>query len=233
MRSQFFKFLYLLPVLLFQISFTWAQENYTIGTVDDAASNLGGRIRSNPFNYLYDGSPYRNEEFLYGEIWYNHEWKFINIPLRYNIMYDEMEYKKPDKETVYSLVADTLFDMIYIPEDTFVVALYEKDTKIVPGYFKLITDGNTTLLGKMEVEFMEATSETTHKMAMDARFVNKPNQYYVKNDGQPAEYVKNAKKLINFLGKHTEDLSLYVKEHKLSHKREKDLKQLIDYYNSL
>lgn len=233
MGIKFFMLLVLLPVLSFQIPVANGQGNYITGTVDDALSNLGGRIRSNPFNYIYDGSPYRNEEFLYGEIWYNHEWKFINIPLRYNIMYDEVEYKKPDKETVYSLVADTLFDMIYIPEDTFVVALYEKDAKIVPGYFKLITDGNTILLGKMEVEFMEATSETTHKMAMDARFVNKPNQYYVKKEGQPAEYVKNAKKLINFLGDHGEELSIYVKDQKLSHKRENDLKQLIDYYNSL
>lgn len=225
--------MFLLPALLYQISIAFGQESYTTGTVDDAISNLGGRIRSNPFNYLYDGSPYRYDEFLYGEIWYNHEWKFINIPLRYNIMFDEVEYKRPDKETVFSLNADTLFDMIYIPEDTFVVALYEKEDKIVPGYFKTIIDGNLTLLGKLEVEFMEATAETTHKMAMDARFVNKPNQYYVKKEGQPAEYVKNVKKLINYLEEHAEELSVYVKEHKLSHKRENDLKQLVDYYNSL
>jgi hypothetical protein len=210
---------FLLPLLLFQILVAFGQENYVTGNVDDVVANLGGRIRTNPFNYVYDGSPYLNDEFLYGEILYNHEWRFVNIPM-------------PDKETIYSLGADTLFDMIYIPEDTFIASIYEKEMKIIPGFFKLITTGNATLLIKMEVEFREATSETTHQMAMDARFINQPDQYFVKKAGQPAEYVKNIKKLINHLGNHEEELTTFSKEHKLSSKKEKDLKQIIDYYNS-
>ena len=223
---------FLLPLLFFQIQIAFGQENYVTGNVDDAIANLGGRIRTNPFNYVYDGSPYLKDEFLYGEILFNHEWRFTNIPVRYNILFDEMEYKRPDKETIYSLGADTLFDMIYIPEDTFVVSLYEKEMKIIPGFFKLITPGSAALLIKMEVEFREATSETTHEMAMDARFVNNPDQYFVKKAGQPAEYVKNIKKLISHLGNHEEELTTFYKEHKLSSKKEKDLKQIIDYYNS-
>jgi hypothetical protein len=224
--------LFLLPVIFFQLQLVYAQENYVPKNLEDAISLLGGRIRTNSFNFVYDGSPYLNEEFLYGELFYNHELKFINIPIRYNILYDEIEYKRPDKETTYSLGADTLFDMIYIPEDTFIVALYEKDMKMVPGFFKLVTSGNATLLIKMEVEFREATSETTHEMAMDARFINKPDQYFIKKTGQPAEYVKNVKKLISQLGNHEEELANYSKKNKLSSKKEKDLQQLIDYYNS-
>lgn len=224
---------FLLPVFFFPLQQTYAQGNLTSKNIEDAVVTLGGRIRTNSYNFIYVGSPYQNEEFLYGEIFYDNQWRFRDIPMRYNIMFDEIEYKRPDKETIYALEADTLFDMIVISEDTFVVALYEKDMKIKPGFFKPVANGNAALLIKMEVEFKEATSETTHEMAMSARFIIKPDQYYIKKQGHPAEYVKNIKKLIEHLGNHEEEMTAYAKEKKLSSKKENDLKQLIEYYNSL
>ena len=228
-RIKFF----IVSFVFFQLQQVHAQGNLVPKNVEDAIITLGGRIRTNSFNFVYDGSPFLNEVFEYGEIFYNNEWRFMDIPIRYNILNDEIEYKRPDKETIYALEADTLFNMIIIPEDTFIVSLYEKDMKIKPGFFKLIASGKATLMIKMELEFKEATSETTHEMAMAARFIKKPDQYYIKKQGHLPEIVKNVKKLIEHLGNHQDKLTTYAKEEKLSGKKEKNLKQIVDYYNSL
>jgi hypothetical protein len=210
-----------------------AQEFISTKNIEEAINMLGGRICTNNFNFIYDGSPNLNDEFVNGEIFHNNQWRYMDIPIRYNIFNDEIEYKPKDKERIYALKPDTLFNMIIIPEDTFIVSLHEKDKGIKPGFFKLLANGKAALLVKMEVEFKEAQSATTHKMAMPAKFLKKPDKYYVKKQGELPINVKNVKKLIEQLGNHQDELTTYAKKEKLSGKKEKELKQLIYYYNSL
>jgi len=210
-----------------------SQVLFSPKNAEEAVGILGGRIRTNNFNFDFSGSPYMNDEFSSGEIYYNNQWHFTDIPVRYNIFNDEIEYKKEDKNTIYALKPDTLFNMIIISADTLIVDFYEKNKEIKSGFFKLLNDGEVSLLVKMEVEFIEAQAETTHEMAMPAKFHKKMDQYYVRKQGQVPQMVKNLKKLIESLENHHEELNAYIKQEKLSGRKEKDLKQLIHYYNTL
>lgn len=217
------------------ISFCYSgfvRGQYTARNAEDAVSILGGRICNRNFNFEFDGSPYMHDEFIPGAIYYNGEDGFLDVPIRYNIFFDEMEYKQPEKERIYALKPDTLFNMIIILEDTFVVSKYKRENEIARGYFKSHAQGEIALLVKLEIEFREAQKETTHEMAMAARFMKKPDQYYIKLPGGPAHRIKNTKTLIADLGSHDSELTNYAKEHKLSGKKEEDLLELITYFNA-
>jgi len=45
-----------------------------------------------------EGSPYLNKEFVEGTIYTNQKNQYNNIPIRYNIYTDELEYRTPDNQ---------------------------------------------------------------------------------------------------------------------------------------
>lgn len=210
-----------------------AQSQYKSHDIVEAVATLGGRICNGNFNFSFDGSPYLADQFALGEIYYNGQDKFTAVPIRYNIFYDEMEYRELDKERIYALKPGEAFDKIIIPEDTFIVAQYKKLNEEKFGFFKIHECGKVSLLVKMDMEFKEAQGETTHEMAQPARFVRKSDEYYLKMPDQPAILIKNAKKMISSLNDHEEELETYQKTHKISGKKEEDLIRLVTYYNSL
>jgi hypothetical protein len=224
---------FLVTALLFLCNSGFVQGQYTARNAEDAVAILGGRICNSNFNFEFDGSPYLQDEFIPGAIYYKGQDGFLDVPIRYNIFFDEIEYKEPEKERIYALKPDTLLNRIIILEDTFVVASYQKVDKLIRGFFRSHVIGEISLLVKMEIEFREAQSETTHKMGVPARFMKKPDHYYLKLPAQPARPIKNTRNLISELGSHQEELSGYIKEHKISVKKDKDLAELITYFNSL
>jgi hypothetical protein len=178
----------------------------------------------------YEGTPYLNDEFISGTVYIN-EGKFDDVPLRYNIFRDLVEFKKNNQ--IYFLDADGKIDMVTIGNDTLVVEdlLIGKSEK--PVYFKMIAKGKASLLSRLNVKYRAAQppkppAEPEGKLAKYTRF---SDDFYLKAEGELIK-IDNVKKVIQQLPSAAADLESFAKKNKIS-RNEEDLKKLINHYNNM
>jgi hypothetical protein len=90
--------------------------------VDVPVSDFMNRVNKNnqlEFNQPdIEGTPYLNEEFIDGAIYYDGKYRIPSIPLRVNLYNDAMEYK--DKNTILAVAKPERIDKIIIDDQTFI-----------------------------------------------------------------------------------------------------------------
>ena len=80
--------------LLFVAITSYGQATYTTATLNDLVQQLNWNktVASNSPNI--QGSPYLNDEFTEGEIYFDGKFKIEQVPLRLNLNNGEMEFKQ-------------------------------------------------------------------------------------------------------------------------------------------
>jgi len=177
-----------------------------------------------------DGTPYLDEKFVEGKITLADKiWK---VPVRYNIFQDLMEYKQNGQSLV--LDPSPVIHKIHFGDNTFVVQKFEFKGKTKNGFLALLDSGKVMLFSKKGVIFLDARKGG----ALDgtdtpARYTRTPDVFYYKiGDGELHE-IESIKSMIASFPERQEELTLYAKKEKVSHKKEKALVQFVQYYNSL
>lgn len=177
-----------------------------------------------------EGSPYLNETFVPGEV-VSSKGKFTGIDLRYNLYSENMEFRQRD--VVYALTPRPEIKRINFGNYSFVISDYELKGQKKTGYFVLLDSGKVTLLAKKRVSFREAQPpKAIETMGKPAKYINEQDDYYYRiGDGRALE-VNNVSKLIESLPDKQEEMKAFAKKEKIS-KNERELIELIKYYNSL
>jgi len=227
--------LYIIFLILTQYHLLQAQNIYYINKkIIESLDNLATlKMLDAPPPVNYNGSPYANEGFIRGDIFYDINWKYPDIPLRYNIFNDEMEFKIEGRETVYALGPDKRIQQVIIQKDTFVVAGYSEKGKRTIGFFRELVKGKIELLARHQVEFLKERPSNGIQDAEPAKFIRSDDQYYIRRKSETAEKLTSIKKLIESIGDHQKELKEYSNKHKISKGNESELIQFISYYNSL
>jgi hypothetical protein len=176
------------------------------------------------------GTPYMDDAFVQGEIYYGNT--IHKVPVRYNIFQDLMEYKENGQTLL--LDANTSIKKVHFGTNMFVVEKFEFKRKTKYGFLALLDSGKVMLFSKKVVNYLGAQKGR----ALDggdepARYTRSADVFYYKvGDGDVLE-VGNVKSMIaSFPGKQ-EELTLFAKKEKISARREEELIQLVQYYNSL
>ncbi len=191
------------------------------------------RNRTDPYPFKYEGTPYLNEAFVDGDIFYNNKWHIEDVPLRYNIYDDKVEYKLPEKDLVYAIDPQYKINQVVIDEDTFVVNQYKEKGWFVLGFFKQLATGKADLFAKMNIQYKQPQPAKPFFDPEPARFIRRDNDYYVKAEGKDLYEIKRTKKLIQYLGDYKKELSDFVRKENISVRKEDELIRLFEYYNSL
>ncbi len=225
-------FLYIL--LQFSATGLFAQSQTMILSYEDFVQLRQKEAPSKGYLNISDisGSPYLNRAFRKGSVLTNQKIKYVNIPLRYNIFSDAMEFKDAKGEPMEIKFPEDIRE-ISIGDTVFVYHSYFADHKIRKGYFQLLNRGKAQGLLRYRVEFQKAQPAGAYKEPMPPRFVPAPLLLYVSIDGQPAVEIHKTKVLMALLGDHPKELQAYIKKHKIKLHRAKDLKKLLEYYNTL
>ncbi len=178
-----------------------------------------------------DGSPYMNDEFIEGNIYYNNEFRYADIPLRYNIFNDDMEFKF--KGSVLAMEPYQPINKIVIAEDTFIISDYMEGKQLVKGYFELLEEGKADLIKQLNVKFEEAEPAKPFFAPKPARFVREKPTYYIRVKNAIPQKVRGIKRLIRTIGDKEEKLLEYARENRISRGNIKEIEKLVAYYNSL
>ncbi|NJN25377.1 MAG: hypothetical protein HC819_05090 [Cyclobacteriaceae bacterium] len=177
-----------------------------------------------------DGSPYLADDFANGNIYYEGKYEVSDVPLRYNIFNDEMEFKI--KEIIMAIANPKKLDKVLIGEEVFVF-LNMQNGSDPSGYAKKWNSGYPALLTKMKVIFQDQEAPKAYVDAKPARFVRSNDEHFVMVAPEKIEDVKSVKKLIEALGGNQQELTAFAKKEKISANKPEELSRLLDFYQKL
>ncbi len=204
-----------------------------LGTIKDSEAKRQKKEITNA-----QGSPYTYNTFKPATLHYDGE-KIGTIFYRYNALNEEIEIKKTPllEEEHQALMNDK---NIHITVDgkkmsfkTFITA----KKRTTNGYLTQLIDGTTyDLYKRITVKFTEGSpAQNSFVSAVPARF-SKFTEYYFQKKGvnRIDEIIAKNSKFLKLLDTGAkEKMKIYLKEHKLNVKNERDLIKAIKYLNTL
>jgi hypothetical protein len=178
------------------------------------------------------GSPYLNDEFITGSLYTTSKVQYVDIPFRYNIYSDEMEFKSPDNKAMV-MTTPEIIDKIIFGKFTMEYVPYESASKLRHGYFEVLVKGKASVYVKPDVIFQEAVPPGAYKEAEPARFIRRADAYFIRIGQEAAVKVDNKKELIAAFPDKQEKIESFIKKNKIGTKDPEDLIKVAEYYNSL
>ena len=219
-----------IALLSLSSKYLYAQDNYTTGKINDLIVHLDWNKTIHSMSAEIQGSPYLDEEFKVGEVYYKGKYKVTDLPLRYNLYNDEIEYK--DNNAPMAIAQPDKIDKVIIGKDIFI---YIKKNSLhkVSGFVRIWNDEYPSILTKMKVAFFEKEPPKAIVESKPARFERKHDIHYLMKSPDEIEKIKSVKKLIQSLGNHEKELTDFAKKEKISVRKPEELAKLLNYYQGL
>lgn len=178
------------------------------------------------------GSPYLHDDFFYGSIYTVQKQHFADIPLRYNIYNDDLEFKTPEGN-IQALATPEIVEKAIFGSTQLVYCPYVLNKKDKKGFFIVLEEGKVSLYAKPAVAFKEATTPGAYKEPEPPKFVKKSDEYYLRVGTNPAEIIGNKKELMAAFPDNQDQVKSYISKNKIKTNKPESLKELVKYYNSL
>lgn len=176
------------------------------------------------------GSMYVDEKYVDGVIYYGD--KSLATSIRYNAYEDLIEYKQGGKAVV--LDPSLTLKRVKFGTSTYIAQEYKAGGKTKVGYFQVLDSGKLTLLAKQKITYLPAKKggnlDGTDQVA---QFKRSPDVYFYKIESGALQEVDNIKSMIETIPDKQEELTQFAKKEKISPRKEKELIQFAQYYNSL
>ena len=177
-----------------------------------------------------DGTPYLNEEFQTGEIYFKEKYMIPNVPLRFNLYLDEFEYK--NKDVILALDKPESIEKIVVGEEVFTYIKEEKQNDI-SGFVRIWNSTYPAAVSKYKVEFLRATKPKPYEEPKPDRFQRSNDKHFLMVKEHMVFKITSVKKVIKSLGNHEEELTAFAKKEKISSGDPEELSKLLEYYHSL
>ena len=227
MKNQFVLFTFILIAFALNVQ---AQDGYTTKQLTDLVGQLNWDRRIQEGNDNIAGTPYLEEEFKNGDVYYDKEFKVEQVPLRLNLYNDEFEYKV--KNTVMAFADPGHIDKIVIDTDVYIYL--DQDTgPELHGFVKKWNEQLPSIVTKMKTEFLNKEEPKPFEDTKPDRFDRKLDKNYVMVGNSEFEKISSVKKLIKYLGDHNSELTSFAKKEKISSGDPEELAKLLEYFHSL
>ncbi len=178
----------------------------------------------------YEGSPFFNDNFFSGEVVINDSSNYRQVPLRYNIYTDKIQFSNNQGRILEFNLANQKY-VFTIEGHQFVYKDYFSGKENEKGVLELLFEGQISLYKRYSVVFKSATKEAGFKPAEPNRFERLDDKYLIAIENNLPESINLSKKLLESLKVFKPDIEEYVKTHKIKLRSEQDLIQLIQYCN--
>ena len=226
---------YFLTILVvFTFSSSFSQTIYEVRRAMDLfeSNKLQTGDWQNPLTESdIEGSPYLNDEFIAGTVFTVMKQQYVDIPLRYNIFNDQIEFKSGDK--VQALAAPEIVELVEFGKYQMVYIPFSNLKKIKKGFFIVLEEGKASLYIRSEIEFKKPTEPGAYKEAEPAKFIKKNDQYYIKIGVEQAKKVGNKKELVDSFPDNKDKIESFIKKNKIKTNKPESLKELVQFYNSI
>lgn len=225
-------------LLVFIGCFCYGQPDLKVQTDEIAQINdLENILRS--LNYSKDiewnaedieGSAYLTEEFVNGVVVLDNGVKYVNIPLRYNIYNEEIEFKNR-KGQVFNINNPEYIQELTIGESKFIYCAYKSKKESKKLFAEIMAEGQVSLLKHHQLKLLPPQQAQIHKEAQLPKLVKIPSQYLLRTPDGTIHFFKNEKELLKILKDKSEKIISLIDQEKLSVNKEKDLITIVEFYN--
>jgi hypothetical protein len=177
-----------------------------------------------------NGTPYLDDVYANGVICLTRQ--NFSVPIRYNVFRDVIEYQQNGSPLVLS--PGTTIKRVTVGNFTFVPLPYESNGKSKYGFFVLLDSGKVTLLAKKKIIFLEAKKGgALDGTDQPAEYRKTFDTFYFKTGNGQLQEIRSIKSMIASLPDKQEELTQFAKKEKISPRKENELIQFVQYYNSL
>jgi len=227
---------YILLITAFLMSLSgFAQNQYELSQAMDffrTNKMINGEIKNVLTEADIEGSPYMTDEFINGSVFTTSKIQYNDIPLRYNVYNDEMQFQSPDGN-ISAIAAPEVIEKVTFGEYTMEYIPFTNAKRIRRGFFVLLVDGNVKLYARPNVEYRPPVPPAPYKEPEPAKFLEKSDTYYIRIGLEAAQLIENKKDLEEIFPDHKKEVAAFIKMNKVNHRKEDRLKELVKYYNSL
>ncbi len=178
------------------------------------------------------GSPYLNDEFVSGSIFTIQMQRYVDIPLRYNIYNDDLEFKTA-AGALQALATPEIVEKAVFGNFKLVYSPYSQANKIKKGYFLVLEEGKASLFAKPVVLLRGPVEAGAYKEPEPAKFIKKADEYYIRIGIEQAILINNKKDLIAAFPDNREKIESFIEKNKIKTNKPESLKEVVRYYNSL
>lgn len=226
----------LLLILILFISHTaHTQTNYELSKAMDFFQTqkiFSGENKNILTESDIEGSPYLTQEFITGSVFTSSKVQYQDVPLRYNVYNDEMQFKSPDG-VISAIAAPEIIEKITFGDYTMEYIPFINSKKIRRGFFILIEDGDSKLYARPNVDYNAPEPAAPFKDPEPAKFIEKPHTYYIRVGMEAAQMLESKKDVEAIFPDHKKEIADFIKKNKVKHRNEDKLKELVKFYNSL
>ncbi len=208
----------------------WKTNNY-INTYTADELKFNASIKNVSFKEI-QGSPYLIDSLVVGTVYTSKNGHFQNIPMRYNIFTDNIEYIM-GASSVLTLKNPETVEKVEFGRYKLIYLSQSDKKKSGNGFFVVLTDGNAILLSKPAVTLHKPSQPGGYIDAQPPRFSRNPDIYYIKVGKNQPKFIKTKKHLITSFPDFRAELSNYIKTNNIKISDQKSLTDLVQYYNSL
>jgi hypothetical protein len=115
-------------ILLMATSSAFSQDEYITTGMRDLIGQVDWIKRTQPGTSTIEGSPYLNDDFIDGTIYYDKKYKIDKVPLRLNLYNGDMEFK--EKNTTMAIADPSRINKIVMGAYTFIYLPENKKGKV-------------------------------------------------------------------------------------------------------
>jgi len=178
------------------------------------------------------GSPYLNDEFINGTIYTTEKTQYNDVPLRYNLYNDDLEFKNPSGE-ILALAKPEIVDYAVFGNYRLVYSSYMAGAKIKAGFLVLSEEGKASLLSKLSVIYQPPTEPAAYKEAEPAKFVRRAEELFIRVGTAAAKPTGSKKEVVQIFPDHQPEIEAFISKNKIKTNKSEGLAELVKYYNSL
>lgn len=228
------KAIFPIVILLLIASNSFAQVDYQISSALDlyrANKMTTGDFSQTIAQENIDGSPYLNDDFINGTVFTTSKLQYVDIPLRYNIFNDDLEFRTNNNQ-VMAMATPEIIERVSFGEYEMAYVPFASQKKIKRGFFKVVISGNISFYARPQILYQQPVEPGAYKEAKPAKFASKPDTYYLRNGMNEAIKVDKKSEVIDFFPAHNDEVAAFIKKNKIKTTKEDGLKKLVEYYNS-
>jgi len=194
---------------------------------------VGGEPFVVKFTKLVEGSPYFSNEWLKGNVTLDGGKEFDGIPLRLDLYDNQVHYRNANG---VELIASpqikklSLFDTAAKQTFNFINGSSIAAKKSSEGWYQVLTNGKASLFKKYEKRLIE---DRPYGSATVEQSIMTFSHYYILTNGEDLKEIKKFKDLPDLLNGKKEEVSTYIKDKRLSGKKDDDYRDVVNYFNGL
>ncbi len=223
-----------LAFLLVLATFSSGAQNITQMNLDDFLKQFNTYEHGRKIGGVTDvaGTPYENEEFIIGAVLTKSKIRYVEVPLRFNIYSDEMEFDTRGRG-IFTVGVPELVDTLYIGTDKYIYGHFMAGKKELSGYFRVLKDGTSALVQKMVVSLKNAEPRQPYKEFVPPRFERLRDEFYLVRPFREWVRIHDKRDILPLWETHSSELEKFIRDNKIRFTVADDLVQLVNYAGSL